>query len=416
MWVLVLPDLNLSGPFLHDVTAKYVIIGDGVAGATAAKNIREEDEDAEIKIFTDESEPLYNRIMLKSYMKGDLPGKKFTRMHDENWYEKRDIELHLETRVEKVESDSKKIVTESGGEHSYDELLVATGGSPRKLPQDEGYDNLYYMWTMENAETIKKSAEEADRAVVVGGGLLGIDLAVAYAEHDVETYYLIKDECWWSRGLDGEGAEIIHERLEEKGCEVVTETVVEDLISEDGEVVEVEASNGETYDCDAVAVAIGQTPNSGIVDVEKNEADMIKTDKYLSTSDEGVYAAGNMVEYSSPVFERRTVNGSWDHSEAMGERAGLNMVSDPEEFDYINTYGVGHFDAQFLAIGDWSGEPVSRSYDEEGHYRRLFFDGDRLVGAVMIGFTKGQEEIRKMIKEKEKVGEREELLSKGHWN
>lgn len=395
----------------------YIIIGDGVAGATAAENIREEEEDAEIEIFTDDSEPLYNRIMLKSYMKGDLPGKKFTRMHDENWYEKRDIDLHLETRVEDVDREEKIIATEEGEKYSYDELLVATGGSPRRLPQDEGFDNLHYMWTMENAETIKSSAEEADEAVVVGGGLLGIDLAVAYAEHDAETHYLIKDECWWSRGLDQEGAEIIHDRLEELGVNVVTDTTVDEIESEDGEVIEVKASNGESYECGAMAVAIGQESNSEIVDVEKNEADMIKTDEYLQTSDESIYAAGNMVEYYSPVFEQRIVNGSWDHSEAMGETAGINMAGEETKFDYVNTYGVGHFDAQFLAIGDWSGEPVSRRYDdEEGHYRRLFFRDNRLVGAVMIGFTGGQEKIKQMIKEKEEIEDREALLDKDYWS
>jgi NAD(P)H-nitrite reductase large subunit len=282
------------------------------------------------------------------------------------------------------------------------------------------------MWTIENAETIKKSAEEAEESVVVGGGLLGIDLAVAYAENGAETHYLIRGECWWNRGLDSEGADIIHDRLEEKGVDVVTETELEELKAEDGEVVEVRASNGETYVCDAVAVAIGQTPNSGIVDVEKNDSGMIKAEEKLQTSDKNIYAAGNMIEYQSPVFERRIVNGSWDHSEEMGETAGRNMVaadssgekscSEQQEFDYINTYGVGHFDAQFLAIGDWSGEPVSRSYEEEGHYRRLFFRDDRLVGAVLIGFTKGQEEIKRMIKEKTAVGESQELLEKDYWS
>lgn len=394
---------------------KYLIIGDGIAGATAAEELRSIDEEADITIFTDESEPLYSRIMLKNYMKGTLP-KQYTRVHDESWYDKRDIELHLDTRIENVDEEAETIRTESGDIFDYDRLLIATGGSPRRLPQDESYENLHYMWTMGNAETVKNSAEEADTAVVVGGGLLGIDLAMAYAANDTETYYLIKDECWWSRGLDAEGAEIIHERLEEEGCKIITDTVVDELVEEDGEVTEVKASNGETYDADAVAVAIGQTPNSEIVDVDKNDAGMIEADEYLQTSNKSIYAAGNMVDYYSPVFEKRTVNGSWDHSEAMGETAGKNMVGKEEKFNYVNTYGVGHFDAQFLAIGDWNGEPVSRKYDGEDHYRRLFFDGNRLVGAVMIGFTRGQEEIKRMIKEKEEIEDREALLDKDYWS
>lgn len=393
------------------MTERYIVIGDGVAGATAAEKLREMNGSAEIHVFTDESEPLYNRIMLKTYMKGSLP-KQYARMHDENWYEKRDIELHLETLVENVDTEAKEVKTENDV-YRYDKCLVATGGSPRKLPQDEGFDNLHYMWTMEDAEKIKETAENADKALVVGGGLLGIDLAVAYAENDCETHYLIRGDNWWSRGLDEEGAEIIHRKLEELGVNVMTNTEVENFEAENGEIVGVVDDRGEKYKADVVAAAIGQTPNSNIIDVEKNESGMIKTDKHLETSADYVYAAGNMVEYDSVVFERRTFNGSWDHSEQMGETAALNMLGEKEEFDYVNTYGVGHFDVQFLAIGDWSGEPVSRKYSED-EYRRLFFDGDRLVGAVMIGYTDGQEELREMIRSKVKVENRYDLLRKNH--
>lgn len=391
----------------------YVIIGDGIAGATAAETIRREGDDADITVLTDESEPLYNRIMLKSYMKGQLP-LKYTRVHDRDWYEKRDIELRLETRVEKVDVDAKKVETEDDGSCGYDKLLVATGGSPRKFPAGKDYSNLFYMWTMGDAERIKEAAEGSEEAVVIGGGLLGIDLAMAYAENDAEVDYLIREGNWWSRGLDLEGANLIHQRLEEKGVNVVTDTEVEDFESRNGEITAAVSTSGDTFQCDSVAVAIGQEPNSSIINVEKNEKGMIKTDKYLQTSYPDVFAAGNMVEYRSTVFQCRLHNGSWDHSDAMGRTAGKNMLGKEEEFDYVNTYGVGHFDIQFLAIGDWNAEPVSRRYGED-EYRRLFFRDNRLVGAVLIGFTKGQEELRKMVKEREEVSDKEELLERDYW-
>ena len=393
--------------------SKYVVIGDGNAGATAAETIRDEDEEASITVLTDEDQALYNRIMLKNYMKGTLP-KQYTQVHDEGWYEDRDIDLHLDTRVAEVDRDEKVVETESGEEFSYENILVATGGSPRKYPADEGYDNIRYMWTMHDAENIKDAAEDSEEAVVIGGGLLGIDLAVAFAENGADTHYLIREGNWWHRGLDQEGAEIIHEKLEELGVNIVTDTEVDDFRAEDGEVVAAVTSDGEEFSCDTVAVAIGQTPNSDIVDVDKNEASMIKTDEYLQASDSDIYAAGNMVEYYSPIFERRVVKGSWDHSEAMGEAAAKNMLGDGEKFDYVNTYGVGHFDVQFLAIGDWSGEGLSKKYSED-EYRRLFFDGDRLVGAVMIGYTKGQEKLKELIHDKEEFEDGEALLEKSFW-
>ena len=392
---------------------RIIVIGDGNAGATAAETLRDEDEELNVTVITDESEPLYNRIMLKNYMKGTLP-KQYTRVHDENWYDKRNIDLHLETRVTDINTEDKEVKTDSGGEFSYEKLLVATGGSPRKLPFDKEYSNLNYMWTMKDAEKIRESAEESERAVVIGGGLLGIDLAIAYAENDAETYYLIRGENWWQRGLDEEGAGIIHERLEEKGVNILTDTQATEFESKNSEITAAILNSGEKIECDSVAVAIGQTPNSSFIDVEKNDYNMIKTNEFLETSAEDVYAAGNMVEYYSPVFERRTVNGSWDHSEEMGKAAAKNMIGKDTEFDYVNTYGVGHFDVQFLSIGDWQGEPVQRKYNED-EYRRLFFDGDRLVGAVMIGYTKGQEKLKELIQEKQEFSNKEKLLEKSFW-
>ena len=391
---------------------KYVIIGDGTAGATAAEKIRKEDDEASIKVFTDESQALYNRIMLKTFMKGTLPAQ-YTQMHDENWYEKKDIDLHLETRIEEVKDEYNTVISEDGEEYSYDKLLVATGGSPREYPLDEDFENLHYMWTMKDAEEIKESAENSEKAVVIGGGLLGIDLAVAYAENDCETYYLIRGDRWWNRGISKKGAEIIHRKLEEKGVNVITETEASSFEGE--EKIEKVLTENKEFEVDAVAVAIGQTPNSEIVDVEKNEASMIKVDENLQTSDKDIFAAGNMVEYYSPVLEERTVKGSWDHSEAMGEYAADNMLGEDRPFNFINTYGVGHFDVQFLAIGDWTGEPVEKKYSED-EYRRLFFKNDRLVGAVMIGFTKGQEKIKDLIRDKEKIDDREALLDKSYWD
>lgn len=392
---------------------KFIVIGDGIAGATAAENIKNENGEAEVKVLTEESEPLYNRIMLKTVMKGDLPAE-YTRVHNKEWYEKRNIDLLLDTRVEDILEKEKKVKT-GEEEFNYDKLVIATGGSPRTLPFDNGCENVHYMWTMSDAENIKESAEEAEKAVVIGGGLLGIDLAVAYAEHDCETHYLIREDNWWSRGLDETGASIIHSRLEDKGVKIVTNTSCVDFTIEDGNVVCAKTDSGEKIDCDAVAVAIGQTPNSGIVGVEKNDYDMIMTDETLQTSDSDIYAAGNLVEYDSPIFERRVINGAWDHSEAMGETAGKNAAGKEEDFDYVNTYGVGHFDVQFLSIGDVVGDKIQKKYNDD-QYLRLVFREDRLVGGTMIGYTKPKNKLIELIENKETFKEKEKLLEKDFWN
>jgi NAD(P)H-nitrite reductase large subunit len=358
-------------------------------------------------VVTDEDRPLYNRILLKSHTKGKLP-LQAAQVHTRDWYQERGIDLHLNTRIEEVMLDEKQAVSTDGNSFGYDRLLVATGGSPRRLPQDEGYDNLHYMWDWDDAARIGERAEEAERAVVVGGGLLGIDLAVSFAEQGCEVDYLIRGECWFRRALTPETARLVHKALDEKGVRVRTETQVEDLEPSGDSVRRVVTENGRDLKVDEVGVAIGQVPNSGPIDVEKNDRNQILTDEHLQTSNPRVYAAGDQVCYDSPLFGR-TSFGSWGHSREMGRCAARNMSGAQEEFVQVNTYGVGHFDFQFLCVGDLTGEPLQMQHGGNSH-RMLFLEGDSLMGAVIIGHTQGREKIEQAILEEKQFKTKEDLV------
>ncbi len=387
--------------------SKYLIIGDGVAGDSAAETIRRNNEDASITVLTADSEPLYNRITLKSYMKGKMP-KKFTRVHQKDWYEEKDIDLELETRVVDADKEEKTVTTEDGETYSYEKLLIATGGKKRYLPEDEGFDNFHYMWDWQDADRIKESAEEADKAVVIGAGLLGIDLAVIYAEHGVEVDYLMRGDHWWRRGISSEGAEIVHQKLEEKGVNIVKNCPVEEVVHEDGEATKIVGGNGEEYICDLVGVAIGRNPNFEYIDLEKTEAGAVKTDKFLETSEEDVYAAGDLVNYYSPLFEHRREGGTWDHSAAMGRKAGENISGEKEEFYFVPSYGVGHFDVQLLSLGENHGEKFWRRDDDR--YMELALDEGRLIGAVLIGDMDASDNLEEAIENKKSFEDEESAI------
>lgn len=387
--------------------SKYLIIGDGVAGNTAAAEIRKRDPEGSITILTDDTEPLYNRITLKTYMKGKMP-KKFTKIHDREWYAENNIDLELETEVVDVDTDEKTVSTREGEKYRYEKLLVATGGRKKKLPEDPGLKNTYYMWDWEDADTIKESAEENDKAVVIGGGLLGIDLAVIYAEHGCDVDYLIRGDYWWRRGIEEKGGKLIHEKLEKKGVNIVTNCEVDEIRSENGEATEVVGSNGERYPCDAVGIAIGRHPNFEFIEADKTDTGSLKTDRYLRTSAEDVYAAGDLVNYYSPLFERRREGGTWDHSAAMGRNAGKNLVGDEEEFYFVPSYGIGHFNVQVLSLGENYGDSIlKRSGD---NYMELCFEDDRIIGAVLIGDVSIGDEIEEAIEDKEDFSDKEEAL------
>jgi len=364
---------------------RYLIIGNGIAGATAAEELAEQEPEADIAVVTDEDRPLYNRILLKSHTKGKLP-LQAAQVHTRDWYQERGIDLNLNTRIEEVMLNEKQAVSTDGDSFGYDRLLVATGGSPRRLPQDDGYDNLHYMWDWDDAARIGERAGEAERAVVVGGGLLGIDLAVSFAEQGCDTKYLIRGDRWFRRGLESESAEIVHQALEDKGVEVMTETEVVELDSEGEHVKAVVTDGGERIEADELGVAIGQKPNSGFIDVEKNEKQQIRTDERLRTSHPDVFAAGDQVEYKSPIFGR-TSFGSWGHSEAMGRCAARNMAGSERSFSYVNTYGVGHFDFAIESVGE-TGASIDE-VDAEDAVVCLHSEAGTLTGAAAVGTSIG---------------------------
>src|SRR6056297_521736 len=150
------------------MTESYVIIGDGIAGSSAAETIREEEPDADITVITDEGEALYNRILIKEFAKGKLPEAPIS-IHEEEWYEERDIDLDLNTFVTGVDPDAHEVYTHDSGTYEYDKLLVATGGTPTQLSSfgigNADAEGVHHFWTFQDARKIQEHASEADRGV-----------------------------------------------------------------------------------------------------------------------------------------------------------------------------------------------------------------------------------------------------------
>ena len=396
----------------------YVIIGDGIAGATAAETLREEDEDAEITVITDEPEPLYNRINIKEFAKGKM-AEDFIQIHDESWYDERDIELMLDTHVWKVESDENEVVLHNGDEVGYDKLLVAAGGTPRDLPVPHSdADGIHNFWTFIDSRQIRRDAEDAESGIVVGAGLLGIDFAFALAENDVPGKYLMRGDRWWRYAMDEEGAEIIHEELRDAGIETVFGEGVDRFeVDRMGHVTDVVGSTGTRYDCDIAGVCIGLDLNTGILDGTPAETDEgIIVDEHMQTDDPDIFAAGDITEFYDVLVGEHNINGSWDSAQEQGEVAARNMAAsergdEMETFSIVPKYSVSHFSMPFMSLGSpTKGEEfASRKYGEKEHRRLAFKDG-RLVGAVLVGNVRPVGSLTRVIKERAEVVDKKEAL------
>jgi len=393
----------------------YVIIGDGIAGASAAETLREESPDAEITVLTDEGESLYNRILIKEYAKGKLPEAPIS-IHQEEWYEDHDVDLRLNTVVVDIDVENDAVRTHEGETFEYDSLLLAIGGTPQQLPvENSDADGIHHFWTFQDARRIKESVEGADTGVIVGAGLLGIDFAAICGAQGVEAKYLMRGDCWWRYALSEEGASIMHDAMRERGVEPVFDSGVDHFeVDDDGRVEAAVDPDGERYECDFAGVAIGLNFNTELVEDTPLETDNgIVVDEFMRTNVDNVYAAGDITQFYDTILNARAQNGAWGSAKEQGSVAGKNMVEDSEakEFRWVSSYSITHFDFPFLSFGHPArGDDEAERKYSDSEWRRLAFENGQLIGGVLIGDLSQQSKFKKLIREERQVADQKELL------
>ena len=398
-------------PIMSD---SYVIIGDGIAGASAAETLREEAPDADITVLTDEGESLYNRILIKEYAKGKLPEAPIS-IHQEEWYEEHDVDLRLNTVVVDIDLDADAVHTHGGETIEYDSLLLAVGGTPQQLPvENADADGIHHFWTFQDARAIKESVETADNGVIVGAGLLGIDFAAICGAQDVSAKYLMRGDCWWRYALSSEGAEIMHEAMRERGVEPVFDSGVDHFeVDDDGHVAAAVDPNGERYECDFAGVAIGLDFNTELVEDTPIETDDgIVVDEHMRTNVDNVFAAGDITRFHDVLLGERAQNGSWGSAKEQGTIAARNMIDyQSETFEWVSSYSITHFDFPFLSFGHPTiGDDSVEATTGEDEWRRVALKDGKVVGGVLIGDLSPQSAFKQLMRDGRDVSDQTDLL------
>ncbi len=409
------------------MAGSFVIIGDGIAGSTAAEAIREFDPEADITVITDEGEPLYNRILIKEFAKGKLPEAPVA-IHEEDWYDDRNIELLLDTYVTEADPEAGTLSTAEGRSIDFDKLLVATGGTPAQLPADgSDAEGIHHFWTFQDARAIREHVEVADHGVVIGAGLLGIDLAAICGVQGLEATYLMRGNRWWRDALTDDGAEIVHDALQEIGIEPMFNRGVDHFEVEDGHVVATIDSEGDRHPSDWVGVAIGLHFNTEFLQETDVELEWgVVVDEFMRTNHPDVYAAGDITRFYDYYLEDVTQNGSWGSAKEQGKIAGRNMylslehdigakgmeTGPLERFEWVPSYSITHFDIPFLSFGHPTDgiESVDRLYDDTEWRRLTFTEDGRLIGGVLLGNLAPQSAYKELIRTKRPVLESAEIL------
>lgn len=375
---------------------RYVIVGGGVAGATAADNIRKRDPEGSITILTDEPYTLWSKIRLPDLFSGSVDADGLL-VRKPRWYERRDIHLRTEETVTSVDPGTGTVITSNGEEVPYDRLLLATGGSPF-VPPIPGADleNVFTVRKLEDAIQVHERLKGLGRIVIIGGGTLGLELARNLLETKADIHVVESHARLLPRLTDPAGSEMLHLRLVHMGINVHHDCETKGIVG-DGRVREVVIEDGRRLPCDAVIIAAGMRANKTLGEALGLEMERgIVVDDHMGTSLPDIYAAGDVCEH------RRVKYGTWRAAEEQGAYAGANMAGDDLVYEgtvqskYVRVSGADVFSAGNL---DWRGDLESRMHVEWDRmiYKRLVLDGCRVVGAIMIGDLRDAQRVLRAI-------------------
>ncbi|MFC1702841.1 NAD(P)/FAD-dependent oxidoreductase [Patescibacteria group bacterium] len=371
-------------------TYDYLIVGGGIAGTTAAETLRSEDTDASIAIISDEPHRLYSRVMLSKpqFFLGKIPFESIW-LKEEGWHKEHDISFLAGKTVESIDSDAKKIGLDDGSSVGYGKLLVACGSICRPLPVP-GVDKkgVYHVKTLDDGKGIIEHVKKTKKAVVVGGGFISFEMCDMLHLAGIEVTAVIREPYFWDPQLDEESGKAVERVMEKEGITILRESELKEITGTD-EVEGVVLKNGETLECQMVIVGIGSClkvdwlKGSGVT-VERG----VRTNEYLETTREDIYAAGDVVEFDDLILEEKVRAGTWVNAQVQGKTAALNMAGKHVQFRMMSYYTAHGFDTSITFCGDvLPGEDrttVRRGSHEEGSFSHFNIRDGRVIGATFM--------------------------------
>lgn len=406
----------------HD--RRYVIIGNGVAGTTAAETLRKNDPNCSIHLLTNEPYPLYNRVSLPRFLQGVIVEQKVM-IRDFAWHEQRNIRLLTEAMVTAIDIEERVVVTDKGLRLPYDALLVATGGwaNPLRCPGAADCKHIYNFVTLDDTKTIIERMLESRNAVAYGGSFIAYELCDGFAVRKLNTTWIMRGPYWLRSALDPEGGEVVDNIAKKFGVEVIHGDEIECIIPQNGVPGYIKTKKGREIPADLLGVGLGITLNTSLLAGTPVEIrNGIVVNDYLETNVPGVYAAGDVAEFYDSTIGRHHTMGTWDNAMAHGKIAGVNMAGDHQAYLDVPTYTSPLFDVNIAVVGTAEStnpelESIARREPgEKGNenYRKLFFRENKLVGVLMIGSPKGRKKLVDIVKNQQVFttpAERAELLT-----
>lgn len=380
----------------------FVIIGGSAAGIACAETIRKYDKRSKVTVISDETFPLYSRCVLTYLIAGSADESKLY-FKDKNFYKDNNIETYLGKKAVSIDPKKKKVSLEDKTEIQYDKLMLATGASPKLVDvPGTGKRGVFTIRKLDDARAIINMLDKVKQVAVLGGGLIGLRDAYALSLRQKEVTVMVKSPQVLSRMIDLAAAGIIADTFKNNGIKIMTGVAAKEIVG--GESVEgIVLDNGEKIKCQLVIIGKGVKPNTELAECcgLKVEAGIV-VDKFLRTSDENIFAGGDVAQTFDIAREAKRINAIWPCAVEQGEVAGLNMLG--KDTTYNGSLSMNSVD--FFGLGCISmGVTNSRKEEYEviskkgaGIYKKVVLKENRIVGAIFVGDVKPAGVVAGLIK------------------
>jgi 3-phenylpropionate/trans-cinnamate dioxygenase ferredoxin reductase component len=387
----------------------HLLIGGGLAAGNCARWLREGGGEGSILLVGREPDPPYNRPPLtKGYLQGKEPREDVLFRPDE-WWDEQGIELMLRTSVMNLDPAERAATLSNKDEIEFGNALLATGANVRRLRVDGcELDGIYYIRAFANSDALKAAAQEAERAVIIGGSYIGTEVAASLtAAHGVECTMVMLEEITLERFYGKEIGGFFQGVLEEHGVKVHGGDELERFEGSDGRVRKVVTKGGLELDCDLVVIGAGVTPDVTLAKaagLEIGEAGGVLCSAELESSAAGIYAAGDICEYDSPVHGRRMRIEHWDVAFNQGKTAGLNMLGKGVQHDAVPYFFSDLADWSSMEyVGPGSGDVTVRGSLADGNFTAFYVSDGRVTAALTVGRSDDLEHAQRFIVERTSV-------------
>jgi nitrite reductase (NADH) large subunit len=385
---------------------KIVIVGNGLAGTLAAKTARELDPGAGIEIFGEEKYAYYPRPNLIEFLAGRMPYEKLFAF-PENWNVRQRIDVHLGAKVAKIRPDERTVETGSGGVFPYDALLLASGARAAVPPlTGSGLKGVFVLRTLDDALAILDHLRTHAHVAVLGGGLLGLEIARAIRGRGAEVSVVEFFDRLLPRQLDPAAAGILKHQIEKTGISVRLGAVSREILGAE-EVRGIRFESGDEVEADLIVIAAGVKPELALAkDAGLTVERGIVVDDRLRTSRPEIFAAGDVAEHQGRVYG--IIPASFEQARAAaGNMLGMDMpYSGTVPSNTLRVAGLYVTSAGEVNPEARGHEVLVRSVPEDGLYKKIVLKEGRLVGAIWMGTKKGALEIGRFVALKKDVESR----------